>query len=98
MRRGSSRVGRVQLLISGWLRQNQRQKKGDPLSKPVTIVLLDDRKQDAYGNCQANDQRILCHVAPYNGAQTPLLLGTARTSVAYTNPAIVFIVLGSVLT
>jgi hypothetical protein len=41
------------------------------LSKPVTIVLLDDRKQDAYGNCQANDQRILCHVAPYNGAQNP---------------------------
>jgi hypothetical protein len=50
--------------------QNQRQKKGEAMSKPVTIVLLDDRKQDAYGNCQANDQRILCHVAPYN-AITP---------------------------
>ena len=82
---GSSKVGRVLLLISVWLRQNQRQKKGELLSKPVTIVLLDDRKQDAYGNCQANDQRILCHVAPYNGAQTPLLLGAARTSAAYAN-------------
>jgi hypothetical protein len=73
-------MGRVELLISGWLWQNQRQKKGEAMSKPVTIVLLDDRKQDAYGNCQANDQRILCHVAPYNGAKIPLPAGTARTS------------------
>ena len=32
--------------------QKKRQEQGEAAGKPVTIVLLDDRKQDAYGNCQ----------------------------------------------
>lgn len=46
--------------------QNKRQVNNEPASRPVTLILLDDRCQDAYGNCQANDPRILCHIPAYN--------------------------------
>mmetsp|Transcript_89851 Transcript_89851/g.240075 ORF Transcript_89851/g.240075 Transcript_89851/m.240075 type:complete len:629 (+) Transcript_89851:97-1983(+) len=58
-------LGRVAKLI-----QAKRLKEGSTESKPVTVILLDDRKQDAYGNCQANDPRILCPVPGYQ-AITP---------------------------
>ncbi len=32
--------------------QKKRQERQEGATRPVTIVLIDDRKQDAYGNCQ----------------------------------------------
>ena len=41
----------------GALSQKKRQERKEGATRPVTIVLLDDRKQDAYGNCQVPRQR-----------------------------------------
>jgi len=48
------------------LLKKRREREGLTLDKPVTIVLIDDRKCDAWGNCQANDERFLCHIPAYN--------------------------------
>ena len=32
--------------------RKKREREGMQLDKPVTIVLIDDRKHDAWGNCQ----------------------------------------------
>jgi len=54
-------MGRVSKLL-----KKRRERDGLQLDKPVTIVLIDDRKCDAWGNCQANDERFLCHIPAYN--------------------------------
>jgi hypothetical protein len=59
-------MGRVAKLI-----RRKREKQGVPLNTPVTIVLIDDRKCDAWGNCQANDERFLCHIPAYNAVSEP---------------------------
>jgi len=51
-------LGRVAKLI--------REKLGPEDPPPVTIALIDDRKCDAWGNCQCNDQRLLCHIPAYH--------------------------------
>ena len=43
--------------------QKKRQEQGEAAGKPVTIVLLDDRKQDAYGNCQVATPPASCRRA-----------------------------------
>jgi len=42
--------------------------KRSPLNaaRPATIILIDDRNCDAYGKCQVNDERMLCHVPAHN--------------------------------
>jgi len=46
--------------------QKKRREQGEDEGRPITIILLDDRFQDAYGNCQANDPRILSHIPAFN--------------------------------
>lgn len=60
-------MGRVAKLI-----RKKREREGMQLDKPVTIVLIDDRKHDAWGNCQANDERFLCHIPAYNAVSEPM--------------------------
>jgi len=62
-------MGRVAKLI-----KDKREASGDVAqqAKPVTIVLIDDRKCDAWGNCQANDERFLCHIPAYNAVSTAM--------------------------
>ena len=45
--------------------KKKRERDGAPLDTPVSICLIDDRKCDAWGNCQANDERFLCHIPAY---------------------------------
>lgn len=61
-------MGRVAKLI----RKKREREGGVQLDKPVTIVLIDDRKHDAWGNCQANDERFLCHIPAYNAVSEPM--------------------------
>jgi len=49
--------------------QRKRRAAGQDEARPITIVLIDDRFQDAYGNCQANDPRVLCHIPAFNAIQ-----------------------------
>lgn len=61
-------MGRVAKLI-----KEKREQSGDVAQqKPVTIVLIDDRKCDAWGNCQANDERFLCHIPAYNAVSAAM--------------------------
>mmetsp|Transcript_48153 Transcript_48153/g.151067 ORF Transcript_48153/g.151067 Transcript_48153/m.151067 type:complete len:619 (+) Transcript_48153:254-2110(+) len=53
-------MARIAKLIS-----KKNKERGMP-DKPVTIVLLDDKDKDAYGNCQANDERCLAVLPPYD--------------------------------
>ena len=40
--------------VAKLIRKKREREGGVPLDKPVTIVLIDDRKHDAWGNCQVS--------------------------------------------
>ena len=64
MRGQSKDLSRIAGLVQE-KRRKQRQDGETPDDTGLTIVLLDDKTQDAYAQCQANDPTMLCHVTPF---------------------------------
>ena len=54
--------------IAGLIQEKRRKGRAEgtnPPNTPLTIVLLDDKSQDAYAQCQANDPRMLVKVPAF---------------------------------
>jgi len=64
--------------VAKLIKDKRDQEQGSDPARPVTIILIDDRKCDAWGNCQANDERLLLHIPAYNAIaedKAPELVG-----------------------